>query len=61
MTREKAIQYLEEEITRCRRAPELNGCEMREDWQETIDVCEMAITALREEERRCKNDVDGER
>lgn len=52
MTREKAIKYFSDEIMYCRLAPALNGCEMREDWQKTIDVCEMAIAALRDQEER---------
>lgn len=43
---EKAIQYFQEEIDRCQRAPALNGCPMREEWQETINVCQIAVAAI---------------
>ncbi|MGM9601085.1 MAG: DUF551 domain-containing protein [Faecousia sp.] len=39
-------------MERCQRAPELNGCEMTEEWQRTIEVCEIAIDAIREQEQR---------
>lgn len=44
--RQKAIAWLKEELDRCRRAPDLNGCKMQPQWQEVIDVCETAIEAL---------------
>lgn len=52
MTREAAISLLEDEIIRCRMAPKINGCQMTEEWQRTIEVCEIAIDAIREQEER---------
>lgn len=49
---DKAIKYFKDEIRNCRMAPKINGCEMQEDWQKTIDACEMAIAALREKKER---------
>ena len=43
---EKAIKFFKEEIVRCKNAPKLNGCEMTEEWKETIEICETAIEAL---------------
>ena len=44
--RQQAILWLREEADRCRRAPDLNGCQMQPQWQEVLDVCETAIEAL---------------
>ena len=52
MTREEVIKLLQEEVERCQRAPELNGCEMKPEWQQTMDVCQIAIDAIREQEER---------
>ncbi len=52
MTRQEAVSLLEGEIIRCRMAPKINGCEMTEDWKRTIEVCEIAIAAIREQEKR---------
>lgn len=52
ITRSEVVKLLLEEIDRCRRAPDLNGCEMREEWQKTIDVCSIAVSAIREQEER---------
>lgn len=52
MTREEVIKLLQEELERCQRAPELNGCEMKPEWQRTMDVCSIAIEAIREQEQR---------
>lgn len=52
MTREEAISLLEGEIIRCRMAQKINGCQMTEDWQRTIEVCQIAIDAIREQEQR---------
>lgn len=43
----QAIQYFEQEISFCEHAPALNGCEMTEEWQRTIDVCTLAVEALK--------------
>ena len=52
MSREEAVGILRDEIIRCRMAPKINGCPMTEDWQKTIEVCEIAIAAIREQEER---------
>lgn len=52
ITRSEVVKLLMEEIDRCRRAPDLNGCEMREEWQRTIDVCRIAVNAILEQEER---------
>ena len=46
MTKEEVIQYLKEEIRQCKMGPKINGCAMTEEWQRTIDVCEIAISAI---------------
>lgn len=51
MTKKEAISLLEEEIVRCRMAPKINDCQMTEEWQRTIDVCEIAIAAIKAQER----------
>ena len=50
MTKQEAISLLEGEIILCRMAPNINGCPMTEDWQRTIEVCEIAIAAIRAQE-----------
>ena len=50
MTKQEAIRLLHDEIIRCRMAPKINGCPMTEDWQRTIEVCEIAIAAIKEQE-----------
>lgn len=52
MTKKEAISLLEGEIIRCRMAPKINGCQMTEEWQITIEVCQIAIEAIREKEQR---------
>lgn len=52
MTKKEAISLLEGEIIRGRMAPKINGCPMTEDWQRTIEVCEIAIEAIKEQEQR---------
>ena len=47
MTKQEAVSLLEGEIIRCRMAPKINGCPMTEDGQRTIEVCEIAIEAIR--------------
>lgn len=46
MTPEEAIQYFNDEIRLCRAAPYINGCQMTDDWQRTIDACEIAVAAI---------------
>lgn len=50
MTREEAIEWMQEEKASFERAPDLNGCPMTEYWQKAIDVYDMAISALRRQE-----------
>lgn len=50
--REEVIKLLQEELERYQRAPELNGCEMKPEWQKTMDVCRVAVEAIREQEQR---------
>lgn len=52
MTKKEAISLLEGEIIRCRMAPKINGCPMTDEWQMTIDVCQIAIAAIKEQEER---------
>lgn len=52
MTNQEVISLLEGEIIRCRMAPKINGCPMTEEWQMTIDVCQIAIEAIRKQEER---------
>lgn len=54
MTKQEAISLLDGEIIRCRMAPKINGCAMTEEWKLTIEVCEIAIEAIREQEARDK-------
>ena len=44
---ETAIKYFENEIHFCENAPSLNGRDMTEEWQRTIDVCTLAVNALK--------------
>lgn len=46
----RAIEWLEEEKCRCLRAPALNNCEMTEEWKNTIEMCDVAIQALKAQE-----------
>ena len=50
MTKKEAVSLLEGEIIRCRMAPKINGCPMTDDWRRTIEVCEIAIAAIRAQE-----------
>ena len=50
MTKQEVVSLLEGEIIRCRMAPKINGCSMTEDWQRTIEVCEIAIAAIKAQE-----------
>ena len=50
MTREEAIEWMQEEKASFERAPDLNGCPMTEYWQKAIDVYDMAISALRQQD-----------
>lgn len=51
MTREEAIKCIQEEKLRYERAPLVNGCPMWEEWQKAIDICDMALSALRQQEQ----------
>ena len=52
MTKKEAISLLEGEIIRCRMAPKINGCPMTDEWKRTIEVCEIAIEAIKAQEQR---------
>lgn len=52
MTNQEVISLLEGEIIRCRMAPKINGCSMTEEWKRTIEVCEIAIDAIKAQEER---------
>ena len=51
MTREEAIEWMQEKKASFERAPDLNGCPMTECWQKAIDVYDMAISALRQQDQ----------
>ena len=42
----KAIKFFKDEIRRLELAPEINGCEMTEEWKEQMEICETAKSAL---------------
>lgn len=47
MTRtEEAKKWLREELERLRRAPDLNGCPMTQEWAEQIRVFTVALEAI---------------
>lgn len=52
MTNREVVKLLEVEIIRCRMAPKINGCPMTDDWNRTIEVCEIAIDAIKKQEQR---------
>lgn len=52
MTNRDVVKLLEEEIIRCRMAPKINGCQMTDEWKRTIEVCEIAIEAIKAQEQR---------
>lgn len=52
MTREEAISLLTEEVRMCRMAAKINSCGMTEEWQRTIEVCEIAIAAIKAQDER---------
>lgn len=51
MTRtEEAKKWLREELERLRRAPDLNGCPMTQEWAEQIRVFTVALEAIEAQE-----------
>ena len=50
VTNQEAISLLEGEIIRCRMAPKINGCPMTDEWKRTIEICEIAIEAIKKQE-----------
>lgn len=56
MTREEAIKCIQEEKLRYERAPLVNGCPMWEEWQKAIDICDMALSALRAQQEQESNE-----
>ena len=59
MTREEAIECIQEEKLRYERAPLVNGCPMTEEWQKAIDICDMAISALRARQEQESKPLNG--
>jgi hypothetical protein len=53
---QKAIKFAETEIRSLELAPEINVCEMKEDWKELIEVWEAIIYAL----KKYESEVEGE-
>jgi hypothetical protein len=43
---DKAIKFFENEIRSLELAPELNGCEMTEEWQEQMEIFKTSKSAL---------------
>ena len=56
MTSEKAIKFFDDEILMLNNAPELNGCEMTEEWKEQLEICKMAKSAI---EKQIPKKLDG--
>ena len=50
MTKQEAIILLTEEVRMCRMAAKINSCGMTEEWKRTIEVCEIAIDAIKAQE-----------
>lgn len=48
VTIEQAVAWIDEEIMRLKRAPDMNGCSMTPEWQEQLEIMELARTALTE-------------
>ena len=59
MTREEAIKCIQEEKLRYERAPWVNGCPMTEEWQKAIDICDMALSALRAQQKQESKPLNG--
>lgn len=59
MTREEAIKCIQEEKLRYERAPLVNGCPMWEEWQRAIDICDMALSALRAQQEQESKPLNG--
>ena len=59
MTREEAIKCIHEEKLRYERAPWVNSCPMMEEWQKAIDICDMAISALRAQQEQESKPLNG--
>ena len=48
--RRDTIDFFKQEIRLCEDAPALNGCEMTEDWLESIKMSQIVVDLLEEEE-----------
>ena len=59
MTRtEEAKKWLREELERLRRAPDLNGCPLTQEWAEQIRVFTVALEAIEaQESNRVESDT----
>lgn len=55
MTPEKAIKFFDDEILMLNNAPELNGCEMTDEWKEQLEICKMAKSAI---EKQIPREID---
>lgn len=44
--KEKAEKWVREEIHLLRIAPEVNGCEMRREWKEQLEIMQTFLDAL---------------
>lgn len=47
MTTEEALKWYEDEISRLKAGPRINGCSMRPEWEEQIKIHTLAIAAIR--------------
>ena len=46
ITPQQAIKYFEDEVLMLENAPNLNGCEMTDEWREQLEICKMAKQAI---------------
>jgi len=54
MTNEtQCVDWIRGEIESLRRAPDLNGCPMTEDWQRALDALELALDAIKSRPVTC--------
>jgi hypothetical protein len=48
VTPQEAIEFFKNEIVMLKYAPEINGCEMTEEWKRQLEIYKLAISALEE-------------
>ena len=46
ITPQQAIKHFEDEVLMLENAPNLNGCEMTDEWREQLEICKMAKQAI---------------